>query len=171
MLAARVSECGFPCACSPKMGRFKGPGRRTDPCPYATLLMLAALLQTDDKTRPELRTGAECLLRLWERSHDEHPFLFYMGTDFRKLKAPFIWYDILHVADVLSQLPWLQGDSRMEDILSTIRYPKRTKTAGIRQNQSGWHGKHGILGRRSCPRPGSRSWCSGYSSEPVDSNE
>ena len=120
-LAACVSECGFPCACSPKMGRFKGPGRRTDPCPYATLLMLAALLQTDDKTRPELHAGAECLLRLWERSHEEHPFLFYMGTDFRKLKAPFIWYDILHVADVLSQLPWLQGDSRMEDILSTIR--------------------------------------------------
>ena len=29
-----------------------------------------------------------------------------MGTDC-KLKAPLVWYDLLHVVDVLSQLPWL----------------------------------------------------------------
>ncbi len=31
-------------------------------------------------------------------------FLFGIGTDFHKLKYPLIWYDILHVSDVL-QVP------------------------------------------------------------------
>jgi hypothetical protein len=120
-LAALTRDNGYPCAASPKLGRFKGPGKRSDPCPYATLLMLSALLQTENKNRPELHTGAECLLSLWEHSREQSPFLFRMGTDFRKLKAPFIWYDILHVADVLSQMDWLLGDPRMLDMVNVIR--------------------------------------------------
>ena len=38
---------------------------------------------------------------LWQNSREKHPYQFYMGTDFRKVKAPLVWYDILHVADVL----------------------------------------------------------------------
>ncbi|MFH1879423.1 MAG: hypothetical protein ABIK64_01355, partial [Bacillota bacterium] len=91
------------------------------PCPYATLLMLSALLQTENTNRAELHTGAECLLHLWECSRELYPFLFHMGTDFRKLKAPFIWYDILHVANVLSQMPWLRRDPRLLDMVNTIR--------------------------------------------------
>lgn len=120
-LAALVRDNGFPCSASPMLGRFKGPGKKSDPCPYATLLMLSALLHTEDKNRPELHIGAECLLNLWERSRESYPYLFHMGTDFRKLKAPFVWYDILHVADVLSQMEWLQSDSRMRAIIDTIQ--------------------------------------------------
>ena len=120
-LAALIRDNGYPCAASPELGRFKGPGRRSDPCPYATLLMLSALLQTRDTNRPELHTGAECLLSLWEHSQEQSPFLFRMGTDFRKLKAPFIWYDILHVADVLSQMDWLRGDPRFLDMIACIK--------------------------------------------------
>ena len=50
----------------------------------------------------EVRAGIECLLSLWENSREAHPYMFFMGTDFRKLKVPYIWYDLLHVADVLS---------------------------------------------------------------------
>jgi hypothetical protein len=32
---------------------------------------------------------------------------FYMGTDFCKHKVPLVWYDILHVVDVLTQFPCL----------------------------------------------------------------
>ncbi len=121
MLAALVRDNGYPCAASPELGRFKGPGRRSDPCPYATLLMLSALLQTSDAYRRELHTGAECLLSLWEHSREQSPFLFRMGTDFRKLKAPFIWYDILHVADVLSQMDWLRSDPRFLEMIECIK--------------------------------------------------
>ncbi|MBE0600951.1 MAG: hypothetical protein IH607_04130 [Firmicutes bacterium] len=121
VLAALIRDNGYPCAASPELGRFKGPGKRSDPCPYATLLMLSALLQSEDMHRPELHTGAECLLMLWEHSRDQSPYLFHMGTDFRKLKAPFIWYDILHVANVLSQMSWLHSDTRYMEIIDTIK--------------------------------------------------
>jgi hypothetical protein len=47
--------------------------------------------------------------------------MFFMGTDFRKLKAPFVWYDLLHVLDVLSQFPWLATDPRLLDMADTLR--------------------------------------------------
>ncbi len=46
--------------------------------------------------------------------------MFYMGTDFCKLKSPAIWYDILHVADVLSRCSWLKGDRRLLDMVGTV---------------------------------------------------
>lgn len=64
--------------------------------------------------------GAECLLNLWQNSLKLHPYIFYMGTDFRKLKAPFIWYDVLHVFEVLSQFKWLKADARLQDMSSLI---------------------------------------------------
>ena len=30
--------------------------------------------------------------------------MFYMGTDFSKLKVPLVWYDLLHVLEVITQL-------------------------------------------------------------------
>jgi hypothetical protein len=42
-----------------------------------------------------------------------------MGTDFCKLKAPLIWYDILHVLDVLSAFPSVIKDPRFQAMLET----------------------------------------------------
>jgi hypothetical protein len=47
--------------------------------------------------------------------------MFYMGTDFRKAKAPFIWYGIVHVSDVLSQFSWIRNDSRLLEMVQLIR--------------------------------------------------
>jgi hypothetical protein len=44
-----------------------------------------------------------------------------MGADFRKLKAPLIWYDILHLLDVLTQFPWLKGDARLKEMIETMQ--------------------------------------------------
>ena len=46
--------------------------------------------------------------------------MFGIGTDFGKLKYPFIWYDILHVVDVLSQLQYAHEDSRFKDMVTEI---------------------------------------------------
>ena len=43
-----------------------------------------------------------------------------MGNDFRKLKAPFIWYDLLHVLDVLTRFSWLSNDKRLRDMLAVL---------------------------------------------------
>ena len=120
-LVGLVRANGWPCAVSKELGRFRGPGRKDDPCPFATLAMLKALALFDDQRdgRPA-RAGAEAILALWDESRTRHPFQFYMGTDFRKLKAPFIWYDLLHVLDVLSRFPWVLRDVRFRDMLATL---------------------------------------------------
>ena len=121
-LAGLVRENGWPCVVSKELGKFRGPGRNDDPCPYATLIMLKMLSQLEEwKNSNEARMGAESLLNLWENSWDIHPYQFYMGTDFRKLKAPFIWYDLLHVLDVLSQFKGLQNDHGLKEMVQIVQ--------------------------------------------------
>jgi len=121
-LTSFIRANGWPCTVSPEMGKFRGPGRKDDPCPYATLLMLKLLSQVEEyKNCNECRVGAEILLKLWENSRETHPYLFYMGTDFRKLKAPTMWYDIVSVADVLSQFEWLRSDHRLKGMKEIIK--------------------------------------------------
>jgi hypothetical protein len=121
-LAGLASENGFHCVVSKELGKFRGPGRKEDPCPYATLVMIKMLAQFDErKNGKEVNAGAECLLNLWSQSRQLRPYMFYMGTDFRKLKAPFIWYDILHVLDALSQFPWLKDDTRLQEMAQIVK--------------------------------------------------
>lgn len=120
-LTALGRDNGYPCAASKELGKFRGPGKKEDPCPYATLLMLKimSLYQADRESDNACR-AAESLLRLWENSQTAHPYMFYMGTDFRKLKAPFIWYDILHIADILSNFPSARADRRFKQMTELI---------------------------------------------------
>jgi len=121
-LAGLVRENGWPCVVSKELGNFRGPGRKGDPCPFATLAMLKAFSVMDDwRNSPAAQTGVETLLRLWSESAIEHPYIFYMGTDFRKLKVPFVWYDLLHVLEVLSRFPWVGNDPRLLEMLSLLQ--------------------------------------------------
>lgn len=43
-----------------------------------------------------------------------------VGSDFRKLKYPFVWYDILHVAEVLGRFPFVHGDDRFREMMGAI---------------------------------------------------
>ena len=113
---------GWPCAVSPQLGKFRGPGRKADPCPYANLVMLKLLAQFPEKhTDTEAKTGVETILSLWEQRTEKRPYLFAMGTDFEKLKAPSLWYDILHVTDVLTQFPWALEDKRLQQMIEVLR--------------------------------------------------
>jgi len=115
-------ENGWPCAVAREMGSFRGPGRKEDPCPFATLIMLRLLSAFPDLLdSPAARQGASSLLDLWEKRRERHPYIFYMGTDFCKLKYPLVWYDILHVTSVLSQFPWLAGDPRLVEMREIMR--------------------------------------------------
>ena len=121
-LAAMGRNNGWPCTVSKELGTFRGPGKKSDPCPYATLIMLKLLAQFDSHQQSDAAiAGIESLLNLWEKSREQHPYMFFMGTDFRKLKAPFIWYDLLHVTEVLSQFPSARLDYRLRDMLDLIR--------------------------------------------------
>lgn len=121
-LLTLVNDNGWPCAVSPELGKFRGPGRKDDPCPYANLVMLKTLaLKEEWRALPASHVGTETILRLWEHRLETHPYMFYMGNDFCKLKAPLVWYDILHVSDVLTRFPWLANDPRLQAMLDCIQ--------------------------------------------------
>jgi hypothetical protein len=112
---------GWPCAVSPELGKFRGPGRKDDPCPYATLVTLQALAHIPEAHKSKsAKIGVETLLSLWDESRELHPYMFFMGTDFRKLKAPLFWYDILHVLDVLSHFKSARKDKRFKQMLKVV---------------------------------------------------
>jgi hypothetical protein len=117
-----IHENGWPCAVSKELGKFRGPGRKEDPCPFATLAMLKMLSEMEElRDSSACHTGAETLLTLWSESINRHPYMFYMGADFRKLKVPFVWYDLIHVLDILSRFAWLKNDPRYLDMLATLQ--------------------------------------------------
>ncbi len=117
-----VRDNGWPCAVSKELGNFRGPGRKEDPCPFATLAMLKALSAFEDlRESPSAHTGVETLLHLWQESQTQHPYIFYMGTDFRKLKVPFVWYDLMHVLDVLSNFLWAHTHPRLLDMVDLLK--------------------------------------------------
>ncbi len=136
-LAALARSNGWPCAVSKELGDFRGPGRKDDPCPFATLATLKALSESDKlRDGPACKAGAETLLNLWGASKTDHPYMFFMGTDFRKLKAPLIWYDLVHVLDVLSRFEWLRQDKRLRSMLSVLK--KKADTKGRFTVESVW---------------------------------
>jgi hypothetical protein len=137
VLAGLVRDNGWPCAVSPELGKFRGPGRREDPCPYANLIMLKLLVQLPTWwDSPAAHIGAEALLVFWQRSREWHPYMFFCGADFRKLKAPLVWYDLLHVLDVLSQCPWLISDPRFREMRTVLA--GKTDPQGRFQAESVW---------------------------------
>ncbi|CAG0929337.1 hypothetical protein TFLX_01264 [Thermoflexales bacterium] len=121
-LSGLIRDNGWPCAATPELGKFHGPGRRSDPCPYANLITLKALAQTREWHEDEVcHLGAEALLNLWQQRKAQRPYLFGMGKDFAKLKAPLIWYDILHVTEVLTQFEWLRKDQRLGEMIAIVK--------------------------------------------------
>lgn len=122
-LVSTLRDNGWPCVASPsiKDGKFKGPGKREDPCPYSTLLMIKVLTLLPEYTKStEIKTGIHALLDLWNVRKERKPYLFAMGTRFTKLKAPLIWYDILHVLDVLSNIPETYQDPRVKEMVDIV---------------------------------------------------
>jgi hypothetical protein len=120
-LVGLVEDNGWRCTAAAELGAFKGPGKREDPCPIANVYALKALSLV-----PELldsratRAGAEMLLWHWGPQCERKIFLFGIGTFYRRLKYPFVWYDIPHVVDVLSRFPFVHDDPRLEDLVTTI---------------------------------------------------
>jgi hypothetical protein len=120
-LVSLVDENGWRCVAAPELGKFRGPGRKADPCPIANVFALKALSQVPEMLdSPATRAGAEMLLWHWEHQGERKIYMFGIGTDFRKLKYPFVWYDILHVVDVLSRFPFVHADPRFREMVETI---------------------------------------------------
>ncbi|HRF97349.1 MAG TPA: hypothetical protein PLZ51_19205, partial [Aggregatilineales bacterium] len=68
-MAGLLCDNGWRCVGSKELGNFRGPGRKDDPCPFATLAMLKALSESIIwKDSQACHVGAETLLTLWAES-------------------------------------------------------------------------------------------------------
>lgn len=122
-LLGLVDENGWRCVVDAELSKFRGPGRKADPCPIVNVYALKALSQVFPHglgDHPAIRKGAEMLLWHWEHQTERKIYMFGIGTTFRRLKCPFVWYDVLHVVDALSRFPFVRGDPRFLEMLRTI---------------------------------------------------
>jgi hypothetical protein len=77
---------------------FRGPGRKSDVCPQATLEALRAFGRLPEWRRREgLLDVARVLLRVWERRGIEQPYMFGHGARFKTVKWPPTWYGVANV--------------------------------------------------------------------------
>lgn len=120
-LLSLADENGYRCIVAPSLGKFRGPGRKADPCPIVNVYALKALAQVPELLdSPAAHAAAEMLLWQWEHQIERKIYMFGIGTTFRRLKYPFVWYDILHVVDVLNRFPFVHADPRFRAMVETI---------------------------------------------------
>jgi hypothetical protein len=121
VLIDRAEDNGWRCGAASSLPAFSGPGRKLDTCPIATTYTLKALATVPEvASSPAAAAGVTALLDHWEHQADYKLKMFGIGTDFRMLKYPFVWYDILHVADVLSRYPQACADPRLVEMVREI---------------------------------------------------
>lgn len=101
-----------------KRSLFRGPGRVNDTCPQVTLEGLRVLSQVTPTDRPAwLLDSARTPLEIWRRRTLERPYAFGHGYQFKSVKWPNFWYDVLWVLETVSRFPelWRGNDAREED--------------------------------------------------------
>jgi len=79
-----------------------------------------------------------------------------MGNDFRKLKLPFIWYDLLHMVFVLSQVKEVTCDQRFQEMYSIIK--GRETEAGFIPESVYQPWKEWDFGQKKQPSEGMTYW-------------
>jgi hypothetical protein len=98
--------------------RWRGPGRKADVCPQVTLEGLRVLSRIPDAQRPGWTLeAARTPLEVWRRRGEERPYAFGHGYQFKSVKWPNYWYDVLWVLETLSRFPelWEGAQARDED--------------------------------------------------------
>jgi hypothetical protein len=106
-LVSTAQGLAWPCR-PDELSGFRGPGRRHDLCPQATLEALRVWSHVPSAQRPvELGEVAPVSLRAWRSRGGEQPYMFGHGSRFKTVKWPTTWYDIHGVLDTLGRYPTL----------------------------------------------------------------
>jgi hypothetical protein len=107
--------------CISSIPKVRGPGKKDDFCPYANLVAAKALSGDSESINSKAaELACESLLYHWETKGQKKHYLFGIGTDFQKIKYPFVWYNILHMAEVLSRFKHIHKDKRFLEMTEVI---------------------------------------------------
>jgi len=96
---------------------WRGPGRVSDACPQVTLEGLRVWSQVPSDQRPKwLLSAARTPLEIWRRRITERPYAFGHGYQFKSVKWPNFWYDVLWVLETVTRYPDLwRGEHATEE--------------------------------------------------------
>ncbi|MDP2181872.1 MAG: winged helix DNA-binding domain-containing protein [Actinomycetota bacterium] len=101
-----------------KRSRWRGPGRKNDVCPQVTLEGLRALAHEHGADTPDwLLEVARTPLEVWRRRTEERPYQFGHGYQFKSVKWPNFWYDVLWFVETIGRYPalWRGPAARDQD--------------------------------------------------------
>jgi hypothetical protein len=114
-----VDDNGYRCKAS--LAKFRGPGRKADFCPYASITSAKALSEDEKgKASEAAKRAVEAILYHWEVRKEKKFFMFGIGTDFMKLKFPMVWYNLLHVLEVISRYEDYYSDQRFKEMVDVL---------------------------------------------------
>jgi hypothetical protein len=107
------TDLGLALGCRPDPGTgFRGPGRKGEPCPQATLEALRAFSWLPPKQRPKrVAAVVHTVLEIWRQRGTRKPYMMGHGRQFKTVKWPPTWYGAYEIVDVLGRLPETWRDS------------------------------------------------------------
>jgi hypothetical protein len=110
-MTATAQGNGWPCRAS---NNFRGPGRKGDVCPQATLEALRTIARLPEELRPagpaDIAAAARTTLRVWTGRGAEKPYIFGHGLGFKTVKWPPFWYGAMWTLDAIGRFPDLWRD-------------------------------------------------------------
>jgi hypothetical protein len=114
-----TDENGWHCLGS--VEKFRGPGRKADHCPNGTLLALKVFsLLPEYHSESFVTNGIDSILSQWINRKERKIYMFAMGTDFRKLKYPNHWFDIVNICRILSKFEYAKKSGSFVEMLQII---------------------------------------------------
>jgi len=163
-LASTSQGIAWPCIAS--LG-FRGPGRRSDPCPQVTVQALRTFALLPPERRPAAATdAARTLLAIWRARGESKPYLFGHGVGFKTVKWPPFWYSVLAILEALGGYPelWRGDDAQLEDRrsiteLAACLVAYNLDSDGRVTPQSCYRGFEGYsFGQKKVPSPFATAW-------------
>lgn len=103
--------------CVPEKRSLRSRLTKLDICPQIDLEGLRSAAAAGATPAGGLLEAARTPLELWKRRSDERPYRFGHGYQFKTVRWPSFWYDVLRVVDTVGRFPelWRGPDARASD--------------------------------------------------------
>ncbi|MCD4752690.1 MAG: hypothetical protein K8R40_06435 [Anaerolineaceae bacterium] len=119
LLKGSIDDNGW--RCRGDLPKFRGPGRKNDFCPYATLISLKCFALLPETQHEEfIHNAIDAICYHWDHTTERKIYLFATGTHFKRLKYPLVWYDIVNVCHTLSLFEYARQQPAFQEMIQLI---------------------------------------------------
>lgn len=118
-LISKADDNGWRCGGS--VSKFRGPGRKTDYCPIGSLWSLQVFSMLPEyHDEIFVKNAIDSICEHWKHTKERKIYMFAMGTDFKKLKYPNHWFDIIHVIKVFSYFKYAKAQEAYMEMVDVL---------------------------------------------------